>query len=70
MAENKNNGNKILIENLTNLCNNNNKKISELEAKLLNIENNVKNNNEINKIKENLNKHKNKKNNNSNNILK
>ena len=69
MAQNKNNGNKILIENLTNICNNNNKKILELEAKLLNLENNFKNNNEINKIKENLNEHTNKIDDNSNNIL-
>ena len=60
LAQNKNNGNKILIENLTNICNNNNKKILELEAKLLNLENSIKNNNEINKIKENLNEHTNK----------
>ena len=69
LAQNKNNGNKILIEHLTNICNNNNQKISELEAKLLNLENNVKNKNEINKIKENLNEHTNKIDDNSNNIL-
>ena len=69
LAENKNNGNKILIEHLTSICNNNNQKISELEAKLLNLENNYKNNNEINNIKENLIEHTNKIDKNSKNIL-
>ena len=34
LAQNKNNTNEKLIKNLTEICNNNNKKISELEAKL------------------------------------
>ena len=37
MAQNKNNGNEKLIKNLIETCNNNNKKIIELEAKLTNI---------------------------------
>ena len=69
LAQNKNNTNEKLIKNLAEICNNNNKKISELEAKLLNIENNYKNNNEIAEIKINLNEHGIKIGINSNNIL-
>jgi len=35
----KNNGNENLIKNLNEICNNNNKKIIELEAKVTNLEN-------------------------------
>ena len=40
-----------IINNISDLCNNNNKKILELEAKLTNLQNNYKNKEEINKIK-------------------
>ena len=58
MAQNKNDGNERLIKSISELCNGNNKKILELEAKQKNLENNYKNNEEINKIKTNLNEHK------------
>ena len=55
LAQNKNDRNESLIKSLTETCNNNNKKIIELETKLTNLENLYKNNNEISKIKSNLN---------------
>ena len=69
MAQNKNDGNERVINNISELCNNNNKKKLELEAKLKNLENNYKNNKEINKINTNLNALKSKFDKNSNNIL-
>ena len=60
LAQNKNGGNEKLIKSLSETCNDNNKKIIELEIKLTNLEN---------EIKTNTNEHKNKINNNSNNIL-
>ena len=41
LAQNKNDGNEKVISNISDLCNTNNKKISELEAKLINFENNL-----------------------------
>jgi chromosome segregation ATPase len=55
LAQNKNDGNEKVISNISDLCNTNNKKISELEAKLINFENNYKNNKEITEVKTNLN---------------
>ena len=68
LAENKNNGYEKLIKNLLETCNNNNRKIIELETKLTNIENNYKNNKEIINIKANLDDYEIKINNNLNNI--
>ena len=62
LAQNKNNGNEKLISNLIETCNTNNKKIIELENKLLNLENSYKNNKENSEIKAKIE-------NNSNNIL-
>ena len=46
MTQNKNDGNEKLINSLLEICDNNNKKIIELETKLINLENNYKNNKE------------------------
>ena len=46
MTKNKNDGNEKLINSLLEICDNNNKKIIELETKLINLENNYKNNKE------------------------
>ena len=55
LALNKNDGNQSLIKSLTEACNDNNKRIIELENKLSKFENEYNNNNEISKIKTNLN---------------
>ena len=55
LARNKNDGNQSLIKSLTEACNDNNKRIIELENKLSKFENEYNNNNEISKIKTNLN---------------
>ena len=68
LARNKNNGNESLIKNLTETCNDNNKKIIELETKLINLENLYKNNNELSKIKTNIKDFEIQIKNNSNNI--
>ena len=46
MTQNKNDGNEKLINSLLEICDNNNKKIIELETTLINLENNYKNNKE------------------------
>jgi hypothetical protein len=46
LTQNKNDGNEKLINSLLEICDNNNKKIIELETKLINLENNYKNNKE------------------------
>ena len=68
VAQNKNDGYEKTINNISELCNNNNIKIIELENKLINLENNYKNNEEINKINTNLNDIKIQFDKNSNNI--
>ena len=42
MTQNKNDGNERVINNISELSNNNNKKILELEAKLIHFENCLK----------------------------
>ena len=61
LAQNKNDGHEKIIKNLQETCNSNYKKIIELETKLLNLENNYKNNKDITEIKSKIE-------NNSNNI--